>query len=85
MSKQHLFQAVFLRILSFFEIQIQYFHVDIKNPFSMSKNTFKDITVLGVLNWVAIHSQTEKYVEIISTPRDGQVKHARAFQIALKR
>ena len=30
-----------------------------------------------------IHSQTEKYVEIISTPRDGKVKHARAFQIAL--
>ena len=35
-------------------------------------------------NWVTIHSQTEKYVEIIPTPRDGKVKHARVFQIALK-
>ena len=43
MSNQHPFQAVVLRILSFFEIQIKYFHVDIKNPFPKTKSTFKDI------------------------------------------
>ena len=32
----------------------------------MNKGTFKDISFLGVLNWVTIQSQTEKYVEIIS-------------------
>ena len=58
------------RILLFFEIQIQYFHVVIKNPFPMTKSTFKGISILEVLNWVTVHSQTEKYVEIISTPRD---------------
>ena len=52
-------------MLSFFEIQIQYYHVDIENPFPMTKSTFKDTSSLGVLNWVTIHSQTEKYVEII--------------------
>ena len=57
-------------ILSFFEIQIQYFHVDIKNSFSMIKTTFKYIFILKVLNWVTDHSQTEKYVEIISAPHD---------------
>ena len=30
----------------------------------MTKSAFKDISFLGVLNWVTIHSQTEKYVEI---------------------
>ena len=70
-SNQHLFQAVFLRILSFFEIQIQYFYVDIKKQVPMTKSAFKDISFLGVLNWVTIHSQTEKYVEIISTPQVG--------------
>ena len=59
-----------LRMLSFFEIQIQYFHVGIKNPFPMTKSAFKDISFLEVLNWVTVHSQTEKCVEIISTPRD---------------
>ena len=43
----------------------------------MTKSTFKDISFLGALNWLAIDSQTEKYVEIISTPRDGNMKHAR--------
>ena len=50
----------------------------------MTKSNFKDISFSGVLNWVTIHSRTEKYVEIISTHRDGKVKHARIFQIALK-
>ena len=71
-------------MLSFFEIQIQYFHVDIKNPFFMTKSTFKDISFLGVLNWVTVHSQTDKCVEIIPTPRDWKVKHARVFQITLQ-
>ena len=31
-------------MLSFFEIQIQYFHVDIKNPFPMTKSTFNKET-----------------------------------------
>ena len=73
-----------MRILSFFEIQVQYFNVDIKNLLLMTKSTFKNISFLGVLNWVTIHSQTEKHVEIISTLRDGKAKHARVFQIALK-
>ena len=50
----------------------------------MTKSTFKDISFLGVLNLVAFHSQTKKYLEVISTPRVGKVKHARAFQISLK-
>ena len=29
--------------------------------------------------------QTEKYVENVSTPCDGKAKHARDFQIALKK
>ena len=63
---------------------MQYLPVYIKNPFPLTKSTFKDISFLGVLNWVTIHSQTEKYVEIISTPCDRKVKHARVFQIVLK-
>ena len=47
--------------------------MDIKNPFPTTKSTFKDISFFGVLNWVEIHSQIEKYVEIISTPRNGKV------------
>ena len=47
----------------------------------MSQSTFNKET--KVSNWVTIHSQTEKYVDIISTPRDGKVKHARVYQIAL--
>ena len=58
--------------------------MDIKNSFPMTKSTFKDISILGVSNWVTIHSQTEKYVEIISTHRDGKVKHVKVFQIALE-
>ena len=50
----------------------------------MTKSTFKDISVLEVLNWVTVHSQTEKRVEIISTPRDWQVKYVRVFQITLE-
>ena len=42
----------------------------IKNPFPKTKSTFKDIAFLEVLNWVTVHSQTEKCVEIISTSRD---------------
>ena len=34
---QNPFQALVLRILPFFEIQIQYFHVNIKNPFPITK------------------------------------------------
>ena len=34
----------------------------------MIKNTFKDISFLGVLNWVSLHNELEKYVEIIFTP-----------------
>ena len=56
----------------------------IKNPFPMTKSTFKDISFLEVLNWVKFHSQTEKCVEIISTRRDWKVKHVRVFQIALE-
>ena len=48
----------------------------------MTNSTFNNETLVS--NWVTIHSQTEKYVEIISAPRDGKVKHARVFQIALK-
>ena len=50
----------------------------------MIKSTFKDISLLGVLKRVTVHSQTEKYVETVSTPRDGKLKHARVFQVALK-
>ena len=50
----------------------------------MTKSTFKDISFLGVLNWITIHSQTEKYVEIISSPRNEKVKHAKVFQTALE-
>ena len=50
----------------------------------MAKSTFKGISFLVVLNFVAVHSQTKKYLEIISTPRVGKVKYARVFQIALK-
>ena len=69
-------------MLSFFEIQIQYFDVGIKNQFSMTKSTFRDIQFLEVLN--RVHSQTEKCVKIISTPRDWKLKDARHFQIALE-
>ena len=58
--------------------------MDIKNPFPMSKSTFQDNSFLAVLNWVAVHSQTKKYLEVISTPRVGKMKYARVFQIALK-
>ena len=51
----------------------------------MTKSTFKKGSFLGVLNCVIVHSQTEKYVKIISKTRDGIVKHARVFQIGLKR
>ena len=50
----------------------------------MNKSTFKSISFLGMLNWVTVHSRTEKYVEIIYTPRDRKVKHVRVFQMALK-
>ena len=45
----------------------------------MTKSTFKDISFLEVLSWVAVHSQTMKYLEIISTPRFGEV-----FQNSIK-
>ena len=50
----------------------------------MIKNTFKDIWFLGGLSWVKVHSQTQKYLEIISTPGDEKVKHVRVFQTAWK-
>ena len=50
----------------------------------MTKSTFKDISFLEVLNWVTVHVQTEKWVEIASTPRNWKVKHAKVIQIALK-
>ena len=50
----------------------------------MIKSTFKDNLFLGVLKWVTVHSQTEKCVQIISTPLDWKGKHARVFQIALQ-
>ena len=50
----------------------------------MTKSTFKGILFLGVLNSVTVQSQIEKCVEIISTPRDWKVKHARDFQFALE-
>ena len=56
----------------------------IKNTFPMTKSNFKGISFLEVLKWVTVHSKTEKCVEIISTPRDWKVKHARVFQIALQ-
>ena len=34
----------------------------------MTKSTIKDISFLEVLYGVTVHSQTEKRVEIISTP-----------------
>ena len=83
-SNQHPFQVVVLKILSFFEIQIQYFHMDIKNLFPMSRITVNYILFLGVQNWLSVHSQTMKYVENISTPCDGKAKHVRIFQIALR-
>ena len=58
--------------------------MDIKNPFHMTKSTFKDISFLEVLNWVVVHSQNMKYLEIISTPRFGKVKYVGVFQVALK-
>ena len=59
--------------------------MDVKNPFPLTKSTFKDIQFFGVLNWVTFHSQTEKKnVEIISTPRDAKVNHAWIFQIVFK-
>ena len=45
----------------------------------MIKSTFKDISFTGVFSWVTAHTQTEKYVEIISIPRDGKVKHVRVW------
>ena len=36
----------------------------------MTKSIFADISFLEVLNWVKVHSQTEKCVDIISTPSD---------------
>ena len=51
----------------------------------MTKSAFNDVSFLEVLNWVTIHSQTEKYVEITSTPHDGKMERAKVFQIALKR
>ena len=36
-------------MLSFFEIQIQYFQADMKNLFPMIKSTFKNISLLVVL------------------------------------
>ena len=56
----------------------------IKNPFPITKTTLKNISFLGVLNWVTDHSQTDKCVEIISAPRAWKVKHARVLQIALE-
>ena len=41
----------------------------IKNPFSMTESSFKDISFLGVLK-VTVHSQTDERVEIISRLRD---------------
>ena len=35
---------------------------------------------MEVLNWVTVYSQTEKRVDIISTPRDWKVKHARVLE-----
>ena len=67
------------------EIQIQYFHVNFKNPFPMIKSTFNDISFLEVFNWITFHNQSEDYVEIIYTPHDGKVKHARNIQIAWQR
>ena len=42
--------------------------MDFKNLLPMIKSTFKDISFFGVFNWNTFHSQTQKYVEIISTP-----------------
>ena len=71
-------------MLSFFEIQIQYFHMGNKNPFSMTKSAFKDISIFGVLKWVTVHSQTEKYVEIVFTPLDWKMKHARILKNSIR-
>ena len=71
-----LLHAGILRILSFFEIQIQYFKVDMKISFPIIKSTFKDIYFFGALNWVTVHNQTEKYVEIVYMPHDRKMKHA---------
>ena len=71
-------------MLSFFEIRIKYFDVGIKNQFSMTESTFRDIQFLEVLNWVRVHSQTEKCVKTISKPRDWKLKHARHVQVALE-
>ena len=57
--------------------------MDIKNPIRITKSTFKDISFSGMLNRVTDQNLTANYVEIISTPFDGKVKHARVFQIAL--
>ena len=51
----------------------------------MIKSTFKDISFLEVFNWITVQNQSEEYVEIIYTPYDGKVNHARDFQIELKR
>ena len=50
----------------------------------MTKSAFKDISIFGVLKWVTVHSQTEKYVEIVSTPLDWKVKHARIFKNCIR-
>ena len=51
----------------------------------MIKSTFNDISFLEVFNWITFHNQSEEYVEIIYTPHDGKVKHARNIQIAWQR
>ena len=51
----------------------------------MTKSNFTEIWFSGVLKWVTVHNQTDKYLEVISPPRGGMVKHARVFQIALKK
>ena len=67
-------------MLSFFEIRIQYFDVGIKNQFSMTESTFRDIQFLEVLNWIRVHSQTEKCVKTISTSRDWKLKHEKSIK-----
>ena len=48
--------------------------MDVKNPFPMTKSTFKNISFKRVLSWVTVNSQTEKYVETIYAHRDGNVE-----------
>ena len=83
---QYPFQVVVLRILSSFEIQIQYFHVDINNPFPRAPLIRKLLKYQTLSVKLCQNSQSNWQIRRnYFAPRDGKMKRARVFQIALNR